>query len=129
MCVSSFVDVSNRAVISVCSGVVTLDEVKSSCAEIQAHQEFRPDFRQLIDLSQASKLDLHYEDLNILAEFHDPFSEKGRRAVVALNSVSFGISRMYQMILNSPEFQVFRSHREALNWLGLEGVRLKVAAG
>jgi len=74
-------------VISACSEVVTLDEVKSSCAKIKAHPEFRPDFRQLIDLSEASKLDLHHEELNILAEIHDPFSENSRRAVDGPNPI------------------------------------------
>jgi len=60
-----------------------LAEIKSSCADIKAHPEFRPDFRQLIDLSEVSKLDLRYSELNLLAEFHDPFSDKGRRAVIA----------------------------------------------
>jgi len=129
MCVSSFVDPSNRVVIPVCSGVVTLDEVKSSCAEVKAHPLFRSDFRQLIDLSEMSKLDLRYNELNLLAEFHDPFLEKGRRAVIAPHPVSFGVGRRYQMILTSPEFQGFRSHSEATTWLGLEGVRLRVTAG
>ena len=70
-------------------------------------------------------MDLRYDELALLAEVHDPFSEKGRRAVAGPNSVSFGIGRMYQMILNTPEFQGFRSHREALDWLGLDGVTLK----
>jgi len=50
VCVASFVDPSNRVVISVCSGVVTLKDVKSSYAEIKANPGFRPDFSQLIDL-------------------------------------------------------------------------------
>ena len=50
VCGASFVDPSNRVVISVCSGVVTLKDVKSSYAEIKANPGFRPDFSQLIDL-------------------------------------------------------------------------------
>ncbi len=129
MGVASFVDPERKVVLTVFSGVVSIDDVKSSCASIKANPEFRPDFHQLIDLSNASKLDLHYDELNILAEVHDPFSDKGRRACIGPNSVSFGIGRMYQMILNNPAFRVFRSEREAINWLGLDGFTLKAAQG
>jgi hypothetical protein len=119
MCVTSFVDASNRVVITLFSGSVTIDDVKSSCKGINANPEFKPDFRQFIDLSKASELHLHYQDLNQLAEISDPFSGDARRALVGPTPVSFGIGRMYEIILNSPDFQVFRSKPEALAWLGI----------
>jgi hypothetical protein len=117
---ASFVDSSHRVVITVCSGELTLDEITATCAEIQGHPEFRPDFQQLIDLSIASKCHLFAKDLYQLKHAYDPFSNKGKRAVVAPDAVWFGIGRMYQLMLNSTQFDVFRSLPEAIAWLGLE---------
>jgi hypothetical protein len=77
----SFVYPSNRVVVTVFSGRVTLEDVRASCRGIKANFEFQPDFRQFIDLSKASELLLHYQDLNQLAEVHDPFSSDAKRAL------------------------------------------------
>jgi hypothetical protein len=125
---ASFVDASHRVVITVCSGELTLDEVKTTFADIRGHPEFRPDFHQLIDLSEVSKCDLYFKDLYQLTEHgHDPFSRKGKRAVVAPNAVLFGIGRMYQQVLDSQKFEVFHSLLEATSWLGLNAVILQAA--
>jgi hypothetical protein len=127
MCVESFVDPSNRVVVTICSGRVTLEDVRANCQGIKANPEFRPDFRQFIDLSKASELNLRYQDLNQLAEVHDPFSDDAKRALLGPTTLSFGIGRMYGTILNRPGFQVFRSQPEALAWLGLNEVELEKA--
>ena len=127
MCVTSFVDPSNRIVVTLFSGSVTIDEVKSSCKGIKANPKFEPDFRQFIDLSKASELHLHYQDLNQLAEVSDPFSGDAKRALVGPTALSFGIGRMYEIIVNSPGFQVFRSQSEALAWLGISESAIKEA--
>ncbi len=127
MCVTSFVDPSNRIVVTLFSGSVTIDDVKASCQGIKANPEFHPDFRQFIDLSKASELHLHYQDLNQLAEINDPFSGDAKRALVGPTALSFGIGRMYETILNRPGFQVFRSQPEALTWLGINESAIKEA--
>jgi hypothetical protein len=123
---ASIVDSSHRVVITVCSGELTLDEIKATSAEIQGHSEFHPDFQQLIDLSAASKCHLYAKDLYQLKDAYDPFSNKGKRAVVAPDAVWFGIGRMYQLMLNSTQFAVFRSLPEAIAWLGLDVTVLEV---
>jgi hypothetical protein len=122
---ASFVDSCNRVVITVCTGELTLDEIKMTCAEIHGHKEFCPDFQQLIDLSEASTCHLYAKDLYQLKHAYDPFSNKGKRAVVAPDAVWFGIGRMYQLMLNSAQFEVFRSLPEAIAWLGLNATILE----
>jgi hypothetical protein len=125
MPVSSFVDPHNRLVISLCVGEVTLGEAEATFAEIRNHPDFHPDFRQLIDLSVATTIPLHFPDLYHLQQVCDPFSNLGRRAVVAPAAVGFGLGRMYQMIVNSPNFEVFRSLSNALTWLEWDGTLLE----
>lgn len=117
MPVSSFVDVPNRLVITLCVGEVTLADLSATATEIRNHSGFHPDFRHLIDLSRVTYLHLHFPDLYHLRQACDPFSNQGRGAVVAPDAVSFGLSRMYQLIVDSPNFEVFRSLPEALGWL------------
>jgi hypothetical protein len=98
--------------------VLTRADLEATFAEIGGNPEFQPDFQQLIDLSKVSKCPLYSRDLYQL-KVYDPFSNKGKRAVVAPRGVLFGIGRMYQQILSSPQFEVFHSLVEAVSWLGL----------
>jgi hypothetical protein len=117
---ASFVDSHNRLVMTICTGELTLDEVETTYAEIHRHPEFCPDFQQFLDFSEASRCHLYAKDLYQLKHAHDPFSNRAKRAVVAPDAVWFGISRMYQLMLNSAQFEVFRSLPEASEWLGIE---------
>jgi hypothetical protein len=123
----SFVDASHPVVITICSGVLTLADLKVTFAEIRGNPEFRPNFQQLINLSEVSKCHLYSKDLYQLKQAYDPFSNKGKRAMVAPHGVLFGIGRMYQQILNSQQFEVFHSLLEATSWLGLNAVILEGA--
>jgi hypothetical protein len=114
-----------RLVISTCYGELTAPELKSATVDLRRHPEFHPGFRQLIDLSHVVKLNLDFRDLYQLKHSDDPFSNEGKRAVFAPNDVSFGMSRMYQLILNAAHFEVFRSLADALAWLELDPATLE----
>ena len=110
---ASFVDSSHRVVVTICSGELTLNEVKAAFAEIRRHPDFHPDFRQFITLSEVSKCLRCSKDPYRLKQAHDPFSNKSQRAAVAPHGVLFGIGRMYQLILSNQQFEVFHSLVEA----------------
>ncbi len=121
MPVLHFIDPTNRLVITMCSGEVSRAEVETSLTALHQHPDFGRDFCQLVDLSQVSHLDLRFADMDAIHRVHDPFSNKGRRAVLALGSeANFGLARMYQSIVDSAQFKVFRSMLDAVAWLGLE---------
>jgi hypothetical protein len=125
MPVSSFVDTPSRLVITLCVGEIALSEIVASFDEIRNHSGFHPDFRQLCDLSMVSSIPLHFPDLYHLQQSCDPFSNQGRRAIVAPEAVSFGLSRMYQLIVNSPNLEVFRALPDALAFLDWNGALLE----
>lgn len=125
MPVSSFVDSPARLVITLCIGEVTLKEISETFSEIRNHPGFHPDFRQLSDLSLASSMPLRFPDLYHLQQACDPFSNLGKRAVVAPNAVPFGLSRMYQLIVNNSNFEVFHSLPHALTFLEWDGTLLE----
>ncbi len=125
MPVSSFVDSPARLVITLCIGEVTLKDISDTFSEIRSHPGFHPDFRQLSDLSLATSIPLRFPDLYHLQQTRDPFSNQGKRAVVAPDAVPFGLSRMYQLIVNDPNFEVFRALPDALNFLEWNGTLLE----
>lgn len=128
MPVQHFVDAGNRLVITKCSGEVSREEVVTSMEELASRPEFRPDFRQLADLSGVSKLNLGFNDMEAIHRLCDPFSNEGKRAVIAPgHGAIFGLARMYQSLIDNENFQVFQTIHEAIVWLGLEVATVNVA--
>ena len=124
---TSLVCVPYHLVITSCYGELAIREIQADAARLRDHPEFRPDFRQLIDLSHVVKLHLNFRELYQLKHACDPFSNLGKRAVFAPSDLTFGMSRMYQSILNTSHFEVFRSLSEALGWLELDPAALEDA--
>ncbi|PYX20915.1 MAG: hypothetical protein DMG82_20525 [Acidobacteria bacterium] len=121
MPVQHFVDAGNRLVITKCSGAVSRAEVVTSMEELSSQPDFRCDFRQLVDLSRVSKLNVGFNDIEAIHRLCDPFSNEGKRAVIAPgHGAIFGLARMYQLLVDHENFQVFQTIHEAIVWLGLE---------
>lgn len=124
---TSLVCAAYHLVVTCCYGEVAIREIQADAARVRAHPQFDPAFRQFIDLSHVVKLQLNFRDLYQLKHADDPFSNEGKRAAFAPNDLSFGMSRMYQLILNSAHFEVFRSLGDALAWLELDPADLEDA--
>jgi hypothetical protein len=121
MSVLHFVDRPHRLVVSAFSGQVTLDEIAAACTRLRHDRDFKPDYRQLADMSQVSQLKLQAEDINSIRFTYDPFSKKSRRAfVVADNDATLGTVKGYRSIVASEQFEIFPSMLDAISWLDLE---------
>jgi hypothetical protein len=128
MPVLNFVDPTNKIVVTTCCGHVTRGDLATGLENLAKHPDFRPDFRQLIDFSQAERLDLGYKDLFGICRAYDPFSKEGKRAIVAPGTgIAYGLGRMYQSITDSEHLEVFHSLVEAISWLGVEGTVLEAS--
>ena len=126
--VENFVDREHGVVITLCSGCVTRNDVVNSIATLRKDPGFRPNFRQLINLMGAVKLDLDFKDLYGIRQIYDPFSNESRRAIVApQGGAGYGLARMYQAIVDSEHMEVFVSLLDAISWLGLEVTVLEAA--
>ncbi len=122
------VDHSHRLVITTCSGEISRDEMVASLTWLRDHPDFRSEFSQLADLTQVSSLKLGFHDLEAIHRLHDPFSNEGKRAVVAPGAgATFGLARMYQSLVDHVRFEVFQSLLEAVAWLGLDGAVIEAA--
>jgi len=128
MSVLHFVDRSHRLVVSTFSGEVTREELVAACTKLRQDRDFRPDYRQLADLSQVSRINLYLEDLNSIRATYDPFSPNSRRAFFAPDSNTRGTVKSYQSVVRSDQFGVFPSLLEAISWLDLEVTVLQAAS-
>jgi hypothetical protein len=125
MPIHNFIDPAHRVVITICSGRLTREQLVSAFEELMRHPDFDPDYRQLIDLSPATPIELSYKDLSDINNSGDSFSNREKRALVALRgSAWYGVARMSQGIANSPRMEVFDSLINALAWLQLEATIL-----
>ena len=123
-----FVDAQHGVVITLYSGHVTRQDLVNSMTMLRNCPGFRPNFRQLANLTGASKLDLDFTDLYGIRHVYDPFSRQSRRAIVApQNGAGHGLARMYQAIVDSEHMEVFVSVLDAISWLGLEVTVLEAA--
>jgi hypothetical protein len=98
-------------------GVLTQKELLDFCRDLKADHRFSPDFNQLVEVSPGAGSALHLGDLDAV-RMADPFSLNSKRAIVVYSAVDFGVARMYEM-MHGGKVQVFRSVREAMEFLGL----------
>ena len=78
-----FIDSPHHVVITTCSGDLTYADSVASLLALRRDPSFRPNYRQLSDLSQTSKLQLDLPSLKEIYCRHDSFSNEGKRAMVA----------------------------------------------
>lgn len=119
MSVLHVVDSSHHLVMTTFSGQVTLEEIAAACTKLGRDHDFRPDYRQLADLSQVSRLNLNDDDMRSIREIYDPFSSQSRRAFVVSDRGALGTVKTYQSIGGGDQFQVFPSLLDAIDWLNL----------
>jgi hypothetical protein len=121
-------------VLSKAWGSVTGGDFHAQARELAAHPQFDRTFKQLTDLREVATPDVTADDIRKLAALN-PFEQSARRVAIANSDVAFGMSRMYQMLVESQggllreeAMRIFRELDDGLRWLGLEGSREAIAA-
>ena len=117
-------DQDKRLVVIRISGDVTLAEVRGIVADLLGRVEVSG-FRQLVDLRELnSATAISAADIRAIAA--GAMSASPMRAVVASDSATFGLARMFAALRNlkdsGDQIGVFRTMREAEDWLGLSAV-------
>ncbi|MAG57830.1 MAG: hypothetical protein CMJ83_16220 [Planctomycetes bacterium] len=113
-----------RLVLSLAWGTVTDEDVLTHLQGLGSAFDFDSGFSQFVDLSAVQRLEVTPEGIRSLVE-RIPFGPGSRRAYFAPSDVAFGMTRMHQMLLDEHpvEIGVFRTSGEALDWLGISGLR------
>ena len=121
------IDTERKLVLSRIWGAPTEDEILDHGQRLRADPSFRPDFRQLLDMSELKEILISPQKVREAAR--DQFFSPGvRRALVAHSDAAFGMARMYAIASEGEgqTIQVFREFDAAKAWLGVEGDAPKV---
>lgn len=113
------IDAERHLVITTASGVVTAEEILDHQRRLVNDPAFDPHFSQLLDLTQATRTDIHADHVRAFAA-KSIFAPGSRRAFVAGGPVAFGLARMFGLmreISGEKGIQVFDTREKALRWL------------
>lgn len=118
---SYLIDEARRLVFSRGWGVLTDDELHWHAETLAADPRFDPGHSQVVDFRDLSEIQVTAEGIRCLAHMN-PFRRDSRRAVIAPDDVSFGLTRMFEILTQSDpdQFRVFRTVGPALEWVGLD---------
>jgi hypothetical protein len=105
------------------TGTISVPELKAHLERYYQSEEYDPSFDALWDLREADFTEVKTEEVWDLAEMVSRYwgsQDQSRSALVVSRDVGFGLSRMYESILSTPqlsEVMVFRNIEEARLWL------------
>jgi len=115
----------HRLIINYGWGHLTFSDFRGQQEAMIKDPDFDPSFDQLVDVTQASTLELSVEEAKTIAR-RGIFLPTSRRAVVATNPDVFAMGRLmdvyHAMATNRTQVRVFYDRKEALKWLGREGL-------
>jgi hypothetical protein len=119
------IDPQREIVICRAWGRLTDDEVRGHYRRMVADPAFRPDYRQLADLTEVTDFTVDSRTIEDAARMH-VFNPGTRRAFIAPKGVAFGLARMFSAYsaIAGQLMEVFADTRHAEEWLGLSEVRL-----
>ena len=121
MPIETVIDPAHKVVFTTCTGTMTIAEIAEACIQMARDPAFHPGFSHLNDLSGATEVHVSILEVkHFVAARLDPFSDTSRRVFVAGEPFVFGMARMYESLINFPNFVVVRTIEEAREYLGLE---------
>src|SRR5271169_872649 len=116
MAASYKIDRERKLVMTTVTGVFDAASALTHQDQILKDPEFDPNYAQLLDLTQVTKVDLNAQDIRKFAE-RTVFSPSSRRAILTSDKLLFGFSRMFEMLRENAGEQgirVFDNRDQAL---------------
>ena len=105
------------------TGVVDDPEMLQAYGALLAEPDYDPALDDLVDLRGVSRFEVSTEGLRRIISMYTPVDRLGlptALAIVAASDLTYGMSRMYEMMRGDDvpeEIRVFHSHDEAMRWL------------
>ena len=117
------IDRQNRVVLFKAIGTFSSEDLRTCVAAVVADPDFEPDCDHLVDLRRITTFEPSAQDLRARAK-RDAANEKlnaGRIAIVSSNDIVYGMTRMYEILMDDASVSVrtFKTMEEAMTWLGL----------
>jgi hypothetical protein len=114
----STIDARRGLVVTRLIGPVTEDEVEDHNSRLGIDPQFKPYYKQLVDLSELTEILYDSEAVRDTAQRH-VFLPGVKRALVAFTEAAYGMSRMFATQSESAgqNIRVFRDIASAEEWL------------
>ena len=123
MSITMSADDLRQTTLIVCSGILTLDQIKQTIDDFYRQE---PTLHVTWDLSGVTRTDLTYEQVRVIAKQLNKYRTGragGKTALVSPSDANFGMSRMLEMLMESipggdgVTIMVFRDLDAAYQWL------------
>jgi hypothetical protein len=120
MPISYRIDKARRLVLCVGTGVLTDADAVSNHRLVAADSDFDPTYDELLDFREVETMVVTASLPQTIAADHI-WAEGVKRAFVAPSDLTFGMTRMYEMLADDKpgNVRVFRDMEDALSWLEL----------
>jgi len=99
-------------------GVLTDKDIRDAREALACEPGFTPDLAFLFDLTDVTEVALSTVTIWRLSR-SSVFGRGARQALVVSSDVAFGMARMYVMLTERTDIEVFRNRQSALDWLSL----------
>jgi hypothetical protein len=113
------IDCSSRLVCVRFTKKLTIAQIERYANRVRSDPQFRPDYSEIVDLTQVEEVELRAEEFLLLADKIDPFSPEAKRAFVVRDSVQSHAARMHKVLRPKRTIEVFHSVEEAERWIKL----------
>ena len=129
MPIASTIDRSLRVIFTTADTVLTDQDWMRHHARLRNHPTFEADFDQLLDFRSVEDCRLTPEVIRITS-VQSIFRPHSRQAFVAVNNLTFGMCRMYEMLCarHDLRIEVFRDLQAANEWLGINAEDVRSTA-
>lgn len=123
MDITTEIDVKANLRIHKVTGDVTVKSIMAKLEQVYSEPDFDPEMNVLWDMREAKMSSVSSSDVEQLSNFvagRWGTGGRSRAALVVSRDFEFGISRMYEIFLESrsaTQVQVFRDFDEALLWI------------
>jgi hypothetical protein len=111
------VDTEKRLVAVTFGKKLTVPDIGRYANQLQLNPSFRPNYSEIVDLTQVEELDLQADEFLSLADKIDPFSHDAKRAFVVRTSVQNHAARMHRVLRTQRTIEIFRLLDEAEGWI------------
>ena len=122
---SYVIDTEHGLVISTAWDRVTFAEVDAHQNRLASDPDFDPDFKQLVDATQVTDLDISISEAKTIFG-RKTFSSASRCAFLGKGLTILGMGRLIEaqaaLLEGRETVHVFSNRQKALKWLGMENV-------
>ena len=113
-------DTKNRILFVKRYGSIQPGELTDEIKKITSYSDYNSVDRLLSDLTESNLTAVSTDELERHAGLcRNKFKDLTAVALVAPKDLAFGISRMFEVLSNLENVEVFRKKKDALDWLGI----------